>query len=105
MRPAPQAYALGGCPSRCPHCRVQGRVIRRGTFPRARDGAEVVRFQCRACGRHFSNATGTPSEGLRLPDDTLEAIRAAFGGKESRRALARRLGVDRKTVRRVFERM
>jgi transposase-like protein len=69
---------------------------RRGTFPRA-DGRLVRRFQCKACGTHFSDQTFRPDYRQKLPRINAQ-LRALLASGTSFRAAARLLGVNRKTV-------
>ena len=90
-------------PPRCPTqgCdsarRPEGRwFTQRGTFPRA-DGRHVRRFECKSCGRHFSEQTFRLDYRQKLP--RLNApLRALLAAGTSFRAAARLLGVNRKTV-------
>lgn len=70
----------------------------RGTFPRA-DGRLVRRFQCKSCGRHFSEQTFRLDYRQKLPRINLP-LRELLAAGTSFRAAARLLGVNRKTVRR-----
>ena len=87
------------CPSRaCESARSPDPAwfTNRGTFPRA-DGRVVRRYQCKSCGRHFSEQTFRPDYRQKLPRINTP-LRALLAAGTSLRAAARLLGVDRKTV-------
>jgi transposase-like protein len=90
-------------PSRCPNlaCVHHARLARssyrhRGSYAR-HDETSVRRFECKACGRHFSEQTFSPSYRAKKPavDAALAVLRERG---VSARAAARLLGLNRKTV-------
>jgi len=98
------------CPN--PYC-IHGREAPRGSAGRfyrrkgsfARAGEErVARFQCKSCGRWFSEQTFRPSYRLKRPDLDPALLLLRRRGCSIRQA-ARLLGVHRSTVaRRVHRR-
>ncbi len=69
---------------------------RKGAF-RRRDGASIARWQCRRCGKHFSDQTRTATWRLRRTDID-GALLSLLAQGVSQRAASRLLGVNRKTV-------
>lgn len=96
------------CPNpRCAHSRpgtAPGRRFyrRKGSFPRAGD-RRVARFQCKGCGKHFSEQTFAADYREKKPEITPAVERLAAAGYSARGA-ARLLGVNRKTVARRYRR-
>lgn len=76
---------------------------RKGSYPRLGDG-RVARFQCKSCGRHFSEQTFAEDYREKKPELDPAVERLARAGCSARRA-ARLLGVDRKTVLRRYHRL
>jgi transposase-like protein len=100
-------------PSRCPNPRCRHHVRRsrsparrfywrKGSFPRRR-AAAVRRYQCRACGQHFSDQTFRGDYREKRPDYDLTLLALQRRGA-SIRAAARLMGIDRRTVARRFRR-
>ena len=99
------------CPNpTCVHARPAGspgredRFYRRkGSFRRSGD-RRVARFQCRHCGKHFSEQTFSPDYREKKPEITVLVERLAGEGHGAR-STARLLGVNRKTVTRRLRRL
>lgn len=70
----------------------------KGSFQR-RDRRRIRRFQCKGCGRHFSEQTLSPTWRRRRSDIDAPLLGLLRDGKSSR-AAARLLGINRKTVER-----
>jgi transposase-like protein len=49
----------------CPYCQSQS-VVKNGNYS-LRDGSEIQHYLCKACGKRFSDKTGTPMSGLGTP--------------------------------------
>ena len=93
------------CPNpTCAHALPDGERARffrfKGAFER-RDQRRVRRFQCKACGRHFSEQTGRHDFGQKRPEINAPLARLRASGLGIR-AAARVLGLNRKTVSRRF---
>lgn len=99
-------------PERCPNPECMhasgsppsnGRFFRRKGSYRQREDRPIARFQCKTCGRHFSEQTLRPGYRDRRPE--LEApLRALHRGGFSLRKAAVLLGVSREAVRRRYAR-
>jgi transposase-like protein len=101
-------------PERCPNnrCRHSPRrrvptdppfFRRKGAFRRSSGDEFVARFQCKSCGKHFSEQTFRNDYRERLPE--LEAtLRLMQASGFSRRRAAKLLGVHRKTVAKRYRR-
>lgn len=70
----------------------------KGSFARA-DDVRVRRYQCKACQRHFSEQTFRPDYRLKRPEITDAVLRLRARGY-SIRAIARLVGIDRRTAAR-----
>jgi len=83
----------------CPNCRCLARRHHRKGYVRY--------YRCARCGRMFSDRTGTPFEGSRLPlGRWFRAVRwLLFDGAGSTAALARTVGVNRKTAKAMQRRL
>jgi transposase-like protein len=95
------------CPNRrCEHHHRPGssRFFRRkGAFARSGD-RRVARFQCKACGKHFSEQTFSPDYRDKKPEIEPAIRRLAAAGYSIRRT-ARLLGINRKTAARRMARL
>ena len=69
---------------------------RKGSFLKGGD-LRVARFQCKTCGKHFSEQTFAPDRGEKRPELTPAVERLAKEGYSARQAAAL-LRVNRKTV-------
>lgn len=90
-------------PPRCPNlaCAHHERLTRsffrhRGSYSRL-DDSRVRRWECKGCGRHFSEQTFSPSFRAKKPAVDAPLARLREQGV-SARAAARLLGLNRKTV-------
>ncbi len=97
---------FSGCPMRrdCPHCNAKAKtsddriqVIRDGSFWRKSDGRLIIKFKCRACGKHFSHATFA-KEYRQKKRHKNERIKNLLGERCSIRGIARIERLSRTTV-------
>src|SRR5476651_527488 len=93
--PAPPCCPNPGCVH---HANPPGNFFwRRGTFTPKRTGLPLVRYQCKACRRTFSNRTFAPDRWQKRPDINVPLFSLLCSGVTQRRA-AVLLGVARGTV-------
>lgn len=76
-------------------------IIRKGSYFRHSDSRRITRYFCKACGKYFSNTTGTPSAFQKKRRITTPLFNLLNSGVSQRRA-AKLLHVNRKTVVRRF---
>lgn len=87
----------------CPNCQSQ-QVIKRG-FDRLKDGTQLQRYRCKACGKRFNERTGTPMSRLRTPSSLVSfALNARTEGMGVR-ATGRTFGKAHTTILRWEQRL
>lgn len=82
----------------CPRCAAKRpSIVRDGFYRRADDSKSIQRYQCKACGKKFSSATGKPTyrQKRRRINCT---IRLALAFNMCQRDIAQLTGVNVKTV-------
>ena len=89
-----------GCPnSHCIYYQKKNRVVRDGRYYRKDDSRWIKRFRCMACGRRFSNATGTHAFGQKKRRKN-SMVRHLLCSNVSMRRVAKILNIHRVTVAR-----
>ena len=84
---------------KCPYC-GSTRVVKNGKAP---NKPYVQRYLCRACGKQFSDITGTPFAWTELPpSEVLTIAYMYFKLGMSQHAIARETGRSRTAVRRTI---
>jgi transposase-like protein len=87
-------------PSCRDRCQLHSNSINlNGTYFRKRDGRNVSMYFCRACRKHFSDATSETIYRQKRPDIN-ERVRYQLMSGTSERRTAKLLGVNRKTIAR-----
>lgn len=87
----------------CPNCQSQ-QVIKRG-FDTLKDGTQLQRYRCKACGKRFNERTGTPMSRLRTPSSLVSfALNARTEGMGVR-ATGRTFGKSHTTIMRWEQRL
>ena len=87
----------------CPHCQSV-HIVKNGTYL-LKDGSAVQHFLCKACGKRFSDRTGTPMARLRTSSSTVSLALKMRGEGMGVRASSRVLDVSHSTILRWEERM
>lgn len=85
----------------CPSGVRTPRIVRRGTYFRSSDQKTISRFQCRSCGKSFSEATFDLCFRQKKRQINVDLFRRLTAGYSQRRA-ALDLQVNRKTIVRKF---
>lgn len=89
-----------GCPNNdCTYYQKKIRVVRDGRYFRKDDSRWIRRFRCMACGRRFSNATGTHAFGQKKRRKN-SMVRHLLCSNVSMRRIAKILNIHRVTVAR-----
>ena len=85
---------------KCPYCK-SSKIVKNGKAP---NKPYLQRYLCRACGRQFSDTTGTPFAWTELPpSEVLTIAYLYFKLGMSQLAIARETGRSRTAVRRVVK--
>jgi hypothetical protein len=80
-------------------------IVRKGYFKLKHDPSRrVQKYQCKTCGKFFSDQTGTLTYREHKPKATLEVFKWYSSGTTQRR-LGKNLGIAKKTVERKFLRL
>lgn len=80
----------------CPHCQ-SGHIVKNGTYS-LKDGTTVQHFLCKACGKRFSDRTGTPMARLRTASSTVSLALKMRGEGMGVRASGRVLDVSHSSI-------
>ncbi len=76
-------------------------IVRNGSFYRSSDARRIRRFFCKACGKHFSNSTGSPAIYQKKRRIT-HPLKLLLNSGVSQRRAARILKVNPKSIVRRF---
>lgn len=104
----PNRFKPRFCPNRSCRCHAGGsrrfRWIDRGSFKRKCDRRTITRFQCKACGKLFSQQSFAATYYMKKPK-LLRAVAAGLVAGSAARQIARSCGCSHTTVLRIANRL